>query len=50
MLKLRSQMVGQKHSIKTANISFEVVAKFKYLEAVLTDQNCIYEEIKIRLN
>jgi hypothetical protein len=41
---------GQKHSIKIVNRSFEVVAKFKYLVTTLTDQNCMQEEIKSRLN
>jgi hypothetical protein len=41
---------GQKHGIKIANRSFEGVAKFKYLGTTLTDQNCIWEEIKSRLN
>jgi hypothetical protein len=41
---------GQKHSIKTANRSFEGVAKFKYLRTTLTDQNYMQEEIKSRLN
>jgi hypothetical protein len=42
--------VGQKHGMKTANRSFEGVAKFKYLGTTLTDQNCMQEEIKSRLN
>jgi hypothetical protein len=40
----------QNHGIKVANRSFEGVAKFKYLVTILTDQNCIREEIKSRLN
>jgi hypothetical protein len=45
-----SQKLGQKHSIKIVNRSFEDVAKFKYLKTTLTDQNCMHEEIKSRLN
>jgi hypothetical protein len=41
---------GQTHGIKTANRSFEDVAKFKFLGTTLTDQNCMQEEIKSRLN
>jgi hypothetical protein len=41
---------GQKHSIKMANTCFEGVANFKYLGTTLTDQNCIHEEIKSRVN
>jgi ribosomal protein S2 len=41
---------GQKHGIKRANRSFEGVAKSKYLGTTLTDQNCVQEEIKSRLN
>jgi hypothetical protein len=50
VLMSRSQKAGQKHSIKIANRSFEDVAKSKYLGTTLTDQNCLHEEIKSRLN
>jgi hypothetical protein len=50
MLMSRSQKIGQKHSIKTANRSFEDVAKFKYLRTTLTDQNYMHKENKRRLN
>jgi hypothetical protein len=50
MLMSRSQKVGQQHSIKIANRSFEDVTKFKYLGTTLTDQNCMHEEIKNILN
>jgi hypothetical protein len=50
MLVPRCQKAGQRQSIKTANMCFEDVAKFKYLGATLTHQNCIHEEIKSRLN
>jgi hypothetical protein len=46
----RSKKIGQKHSIKIANRSFEDVAKFKYLGRIPTDQNCKHEEINSRLN
>jgi hypothetical protein len=45
----RYQKSGQKHCIKIANMSFENVAKFKYLRTTLTDQNYKHEEIKNRL-
>jgi glycerol-3-phosphate O-acyltransferase len=50
MLVSRCQKAGQRQSIKIGNRSFESVAKFKYLGRTLTDQNCIHEEIKSRLN
>jgi hypothetical protein len=46
----RSQKTGQKRSIKIGNRSFEDVVKFTYLGTALTDQNCMHEEIKSRLN
>jgi hypothetical protein len=50
MLLSRCQKAGQKRSKKTANRSFEDVAKFKYLETTLTDQNCMHKKINSRLN
>jgi hypothetical protein len=41
---------GQNQNIRTANESFENVAKFKFLGMTLTNQNDIYDEIKSRLN
>jgi hypothetical protein len=45
-----SQKIGQKHSIKIANRSFEDVTKLKYSGTTQTDQNFMHEEIKSRLN
>jgi aspartate carbamoyltransferase regulatory subunit len=50
MLMSRSQKIGQKHSIKIANRSVKDVAKFKYLGTAVTDQICLHEEVKSRLN
>jgi hypothetical protein len=44
------QTAGQSNYIRVANKSFEKVAGFKYLGTTLMDQNCIYEEIRSRLN
>jgi hypothetical protein len=40
---------GQKHGIKIVNGSFEGVAKLKYLETTLTEQNCMQGDIESRL-
>jgi hypothetical protein len=50
MLVSRGQKAGQRQSIKIGNRSFESVEKFNYLGTTLTDQNCIHEVIKSRLN
>jgi hypothetical protein len=50
MLMSCSQKLGQKHSIKIADRSFEDVVKFIYLGTTLTDQNCMHEEINSILN
>jgi hypothetical protein len=50
MLVSRCQKLGQRQSIKIRNRSFGSVAKFNYLGTSLTDQNCIHEEFKSRLN
>jgi hypothetical protein len=42
--------IGQKHSIKIMNRSFEDVAKFKYFVRTLTYQNFMHEQIKSRLH
>ena len=42
----RNQNAGRWHSIKTDNISLELLEEFKYLGTTLTNQNSIQEEIK----
>jgi hypothetical protein len=49
-LMSRRQKIGQKHSIKIVNRSFEDVTKAKYLGTTLTDQKCMHEEIMSRLS
>jgi hypothetical protein len=50
MLMSRSQKIRQKHSVKIANRFFEDVREFKYLGAALTDQNCMLEVVRSKLN
>jgi hypothetical protein len=50
MLMAYYQKAEQKHIIKIVNRSFEDVPEFKYLATTLTDQNCMHEEGKSRLN
>jgi hypothetical protein len=50
MFMSRHQTAGQSHYIRVANKSFEKVAKFKYLGSTLTDQICVHEENRSRLN
>ena len=45
----RDQNAGRNHSIRLENSSCESVEDFKYLGTILTNQNCIQEEIKSRL-
>jgi hypothetical protein len=43
MIMSRHQNSGQTQNIRTANESFENMAKFKYLGTTLTDQNDIHD-------
>jgi hypothetical protein len=46
----RHQNAGHSHSLLIASKSFENMAEFKYLGTTVRNQNCLYEEIKSRLN
>ena len=46
MVVPRDQNAGRSRSMKVDNSSFQRVEEFRYLGAILTDQNCIQEEIK----
>jgi hypothetical protein len=50
MLISHHRNAGHNRNIKIANRSFENVEKLKYFRTTVTDQNCIHEEIKGRLN
>jgi hypothetical protein len=50
MLLSRQQNVGQNWDIKIADISFENVSHFKYLETTVINPNLNQKEIKRRLN
>jgi hypothetical protein len=50
MLISSSHKIGQKHSIKIGNRSFEDVARLKYLGTTLTYQNSVHKDIKSRIN
>jgi hypothetical protein len=44
------QNTGRIHNLLAANKFFQNVAKFKYLETTVTNENCIHKEIKSKLN
>ena len=50
MVMPRDRNAGRGYIVKIDNSSIERVEEFKYLGTTLTDQNCIQEEIKCRLN
>jgi archaellum component FlaC len=50
MIMSRHQNSGQNQNIRITNEFFENVAKFKYLETTITNQNDIHDEIKCTSN
>jgi hypothetical protein len=50
MLLSRCHNAGQTHNVKLPNRSFENVAQFQSLGTIVTNQNLIHYEIKMRLN
>jgi hypothetical protein len=49
-VKVTYQKAGKRHSIKIDNRSFENVTALGYLEATITNQNSMNEEIKSKIN
>ena len=47
---LVNRMQKKNHNIKLGNRPSESLANCKYLETILRDENCVYEEIKRRSN
>jgi hypothetical protein len=50
MIMSRHPNSGQNQNIRIANELFENLAKFKYLQTTLKNQNDIHNEIKSKLN
>jgi hypothetical protein len=50
MIVSRHHNVGQNQNLLVANKTFKNVAMFKYFGTTVTDQNCVLEGTKSRLN
>jgi hypothetical protein len=50
MIMSRHPNSGHNQNIRIANVSFESMATFKYLETTLTNQNDVHDKIKSRLS